>query len=157
MFILIHVSIRYWRVQDPSSFGGCWNGVGLFIALMSIVEFVTEILRFEGLSQVFGMIALLYASINRLILIPYWICGLGYGLDRATAKQLYGDDVNTIGGELALTEVRNDSTNVDTNPFTIGGDDDDNDNSQPGNVVSTPTAAVPADLKPSPPPAAFGN
>ena len=151
MLLFIHISIRFWRAEDATTFGGCWNGLGLFISLMAIVEFVTEVLRFEGLSQVFGMIALLYAAINRLFLIPYWICVLGYGLDRATAKQAYGGE--GVAGELALTEM-NTAPGTSANPFEIGGDDDDVVDLGP---PSTPTGGVSQQPKRSPPPAAFGN
>ena len=153
MLLFIHISIRDWRAQDATTFGGCWNGLGLFIALMAIVEFVTEVLRFEGLSQVFGMIALLYGAINRLFLIPYWICVLGYGLDRASAKQAYSD-----GGELALTEMNTaNAATTSTNPFEIGGDDDDADDVADLGPPTTPTGGVSQQPKKSPPPAAFGN
>ena len=157
MLFFIHISIRFWRAQDATIFGGCWNGLGLFIGLMALVEFTTEILRFEGLSKAFGLIAIMYAAVNRLLLIPCWICVLGYGLDRATAKQAYGGDTDAVAGELALTEVRDTSNPANTNPFTIGDDNDDAGDLAPV-AAPTPTASrAQPDLKPSPPPAAFGN
>eukprot|EP00525_Craspedostauros_australis_P011537 CAMPEP_0198113438 /NCGR_PEP_ID=MMETSP1442-20131203/5108_1 /TAXON_ID= /ORGANISM="Craspedostauros australis, Strain CCMP3328" /LENGTH=366 /DNA_ID=CAMNT_0043770523 /DNA_START=41 /DNA_END=1141 /DNA_ORIENTATION=- len=85
ILILTYSSVRHWREHDSSTFDGCWNALGLFIGLMCILEFVAEILRFDGY-RTFGPIAIVYAVLNRLILIPIWLLTLSFLLPRATAK-----------------------------------------------------------------------
>jgi hypothetical protein len=56
---LLHISVRHWRTWDTADttdatgtdsccFGACWNAVGLFIALLSLLDFVAEVLRLDG-------------------------------------------------------------------------------------------------------------
>ena len=82
---LVHVSVRRWRSWDAGSFGACWNAVGLFIALLSLLDFVAEVLRLDGF-QTFADIAFWYASVNRLLLIPYWLIVLGRSLPYAALR-----------------------------------------------------------------------
>lgn len=85
IMVFVHVSVRQWRVFDGITFGACWNSLGLFIGLLSILDFVSEILRIDGF-QIFGPIAFWYGSVNRLILIPLWLIILGRRLPYAVLK-----------------------------------------------------------------------
>jgi hypothetical protein len=131
--ILTYVSVRQWRVHDTNTFGGRWNAMGLFIGLMCLLEFTAEILRFEGF-RTFGPIALVYATFNRLILMPLWIVILGFALPRAVMMQKYGGE-NT-SSELALTEM--------------------NDNLPPTITIEEDTTLAPAPITPTSPPLPTG-
>jgi hypothetical protein len=85
ILILVHISVRRWRVHDSVTFGACWNSIGLFIALLSLLDFVSEILRLDGF-KLFGQIAFWYAAANRLILLPLWLLMLGCRLPYAAMK-----------------------------------------------------------------------
>ena len=85
MLVMIHVSVRRWRATDDVTFGAAWNSVGLFIALLCLLDFVAEILRLDGV-RVFGQIAFWYAAVNRLVLIPMWLILLGWRLPYASLK-----------------------------------------------------------------------
>jgi hypothetical protein len=85
ILVLIHISVRRWRVNDSVTFGACWNSMGLFIALLSLLDFVAEILRLDGF-KIFGQIAFWYAAANRLILLPIWLLMLGSRLPYAAMK-----------------------------------------------------------------------
>jgi hypothetical protein len=124
IFIFTFVSVRQWRMEDQTSFGRRWNGLTLFLGLLCLLEFVAEILRFEGFKS-FGPIAMLYAALNRLILMPAWILALGFMLPRAMLKQAYAQGGTNIDGELALTEMA-DRSAVDQAPptFTIDGEEE---------------------------------
>jgi len=83
---LIHISVKRWRRDvDSTTFGACWNALGLFIALMCILEFIAEVLRLDGFIT-FGKIAFWYSGVNRLILIPTWLILLGMRLPYAAVK-----------------------------------------------------------------------
>lgn len=86
IFMLTHVSVRAWRVYDTSTFGACWNVLGLFISLLSLCDFVAEILRVVDGSLVYADIAFWYSIVNRLILLPLWLLILGCQLPAAIAK-----------------------------------------------------------------------
>ena len=105
ILVLVYASVRTWRSQDSTTFGGAWNALGLFIAFLCLLEFIAEILRFEQ-SKVFGVVAIIYAVLNRLMLLPIWLLVLSFQLPAAVQKQAYtaaSTAVNT--GELALTEL----------------------------------------------------
>ena len=86
IFTLIHISVKRWRRQvDSTTFGACWNALGLFVALFSLLDFVAEILRLVGFST-FGKIAFWYSSVNRLLLLPGWLLMLGCRLPVAGMK-----------------------------------------------------------------------
>jgi len=85
IMILVHVSVRRWRTIDAGTFGGCWNSMGLFIGLLSFLDFIAEILRLDGF-RLFGPIVFAYASINRCILLPIWLIQLGFKLPYAAMK-----------------------------------------------------------------------
>jgi len=86
IMFLIHASIRRWqRNVDSTTFGAGWNALGLFIGLMCILEFVTEVMRLIGFKY-FAQIAFWYSSVNRIILIPVWLLILGCRLSYASLK-----------------------------------------------------------------------
>jgi hypothetical protein len=86
IFVLIHISVKRWRrTVDTTTFGACWNALGLFCGLMCLLDFVAEILRLEGY-RMFGQIAFWYSSVNRLLLIPTWLLLLGCRLPVASVK-----------------------------------------------------------------------
>lgn len=86
VMLLIHFSVRRWqRDVDSTTFGNVWNFLGLFVALMCILEFATEVMRLDG-TRYFAQIAFLYSSVNRLILLPSWILILGIRLPYASVK-----------------------------------------------------------------------
>ena len=85
IMVFIHISVRHWRVKDTGTFGVFWNSLGLFIGLLSILDFVAEVLRLDGY-KLFGPIAFWYAIINRCVLIPLWLIILGLRLPHAANK-----------------------------------------------------------------------
>lgn len=85
IMVFVHISVRQWRVKDSVTFGACWNSLGLFIGLLSILDFVAEVLRLDGF-KLFGPIAFWYAIVNRCILIPLWLIILGLRLPYAAIK-----------------------------------------------------------------------
>mmetsp|Transcript_27841 Transcript_27841/g.75749 ORF Transcript_27841/g.75749 Transcript_27841/m.75749 type:complete len:280 (+) Transcript_27841:308-1147(+) len=86
VMVLIHISVKRWRRNvDSTTFSACWNALGLFVALMSMLEFTAEVLRLSGFRS-FAKIAFWYSSANRLILIPTWLVLLGSRLPYASLK-----------------------------------------------------------------------
>lgn len=86
VMILIHVSVRRWiREVDATTFSSGWNALGLFVGLMCILEFVTEVLRLDGMKY-FAQIAFWYSSANRLVLLPVWLLLLASRLSYASLK-----------------------------------------------------------------------
>jgi len=86
VLLLIHVSVKGWRRDvDQTTFGGAWNALGIFVALMCLLEFTTEVLRLDGVKY-FSQIAFWYSSFNRLILLPSWLLILGTRLPYASLK-----------------------------------------------------------------------
>jgi hypothetical protein len=156
IFCCTYYSVRQWRMyEDATSFGSRWNSLTLFIGLLGLLEFVAEILRFEGF-KTFGPIAIVYAILNRLILMPAWIISLGFMLPRATLKQTYStnrsSNSNNIidNNELALTEMNsmtaaqeNGSASAPPPTFTI---DDGMDEKIPPGPVSPPPEAFAAPM-----------
>lgn len=126
LFICTFFSVSIWRKDDATTFGARWNSLSLFMGLLCILEFVAEILRFEGF-KTFGPIAMVYAVLNRLILMPVWLISLGFILPRAVLKQAYTEE-NPIASELALAELSSAVTSEPgpTTP-TFSIDDGDND------------------------------
>ena len=100
IFIATFISVRHWRLEDVTSFGARWNALSLFIGLLCMLEFIAEILRFEGFKY-FGPVALIYAVLNRLILMPAWILALGFMLPKAMLKQTYSGQNAVIESELS--------------------------------------------------------
>jgi len=86
VMVLIHISVMRWRRNvDSTTFGAGWNTLGIFIALMSILEFITEVMRLDG-QRYFSQIAFWYSSFNRLILLPSWLLILAMRLPYASLK-----------------------------------------------------------------------
>jgi hypothetical protein len=147
VFSLTFVSVYLWRNQEQTSFSPRWNALGLFIALLAIIEFALEIVRFAGY-QFATPIVLLYSALNRLILIPAWIISLGFQLPKASAYH-FSSHVPTYLGtppELDLTEE-----DAKKEPqFTI----DDDDDVQNNNGLQSPSAssAAPVPAGPTSPP-----
>lgn len=85
LMIFIFVAVERYRRIDPTIFGAGWNGVGLFLGLLCLLEFITELLRLFSW-RVFSRMALVYGSLNRLILLPFWLIVLGLRLPHALRK-----------------------------------------------------------------------
>lgn len=147
ILIFTFFAVFTWRKDDQMTFGARWNALGLFIGLLAIVEFSFEIVRFEGYKFA-SPIVLLYAALNRIILIPAWIISLGFQMPRAAAKH-FDEHVPTYLGEhpdLVLTEEL-----IEKPTFTID-DTDDIQNNTSG--LQSPSAANPPQPQgPSSPPA----
>lgn len=142
IFTLTFSSVLGWRKLDQSSFGGKWNALGLFIGLLSVVEFVLEILGFKGITFAWIFVAL-YAGLNRLILVPLWIIILGFQLPLATSKQFDSFDENFGANELELSEDHPLTPGERPPAFTI---DDENEEDAQKSPVAAPAG-------PSSPPA----
>lgn len=133
IFSFTFVSVFYWRKEDDTSFGAKWNSLGLFIGLLALVEFSSEMVGFEGY-YVAWIFVVLYAAINRLILIPVWIIILGFQLPKANTKTFDTfDEAFNNNPELQMTE----SQQRRSSQFTI---DEDDDNIQDGEQSSEPTS-----------------
>jgi hypothetical protein len=85
IMIMVHISVNTWRKTDGTTFGNCWNALGLFIALFSVLDFAAEILRLKKL-KTFAQIAFWYAAANRMVFIPSWLIILGLRLPFAAVK-----------------------------------------------------------------------
>jgi len=127
IFSFTFVSVFQWRKEDDTSFGAKWNALGLFIGLLALVEFASEMVGFEGY-KVAWIFVVLYAALNRLILIPVWIIILGFQLPKANTKAFdtfdegYGD---TTAPELQLSENESQQRQQRRpSQFTIGEDDE---------------------------------
>ena len=138
IFSFTFVSVFQWRKTDETSFGAKWNALGLFIGLLAVVEFIGEIVGFEGY-RVAWIFVVLYAALNRLILIPIWIIILGFQLPNACTKEvdtLFDENYNN--SELQLSEQPQQPQRRPSE-FTIDGDDD-----TPAGPTSPPAAAFTA-------------
>ena len=103
LFLCTFVSVRRWRKEDGTVFSPRWNSLTLFMGLLCLLEFFAETLRFQGY-QTFGPVAMVYAALNRLILMPAWLISLGLILPRIKLQAAL-TDVNPIAAELALAEL----------------------------------------------------
>lgn len=72
IMVLLHISVRRWRLKDTTSYGLGWNALSLFIGLLSLLDFTAAILRLEGF-QVFGLVTFFYSILSRVILLPLWM------------------------------------------------------------------------------------
>jgi len=136
VFIFTFASVRGWLQEDQTSFGSRWNTLGLFIGFVCILEFVAEILRFEEnmrfSSQIFGVVSIIYAVMNRIIFIPAWILCLGVMIPRATMKMTFENPVqNYDDGDLQMTEIREEEQ-AENHEFTI--DDVEEEGNRPVNA-----------------------
>jgi len=136
IFVLTFLSVREWRQFDQASFGGKWNALGLFIGLLCLIEFITEIVGFMGYKLAWVFVVL-YAGLTKLILIPTWILILGFQLPNATSKE-FDTSVMAGTGELELAEERQQRPAA----FTI--DDDQNEN-EDDDMVDVGPASPPAE------------
>merc|ERR1711862_705560 len=65
------------------SFGRGWAHLGLFIGLLSLIDFAAQVLRFTNYTY-FNNISVFFGVLNRLILLPAWLCLLACQLPAAT-------------------------------------------------------------------------
>mmetsp|Transcript_34274 Transcript_34274/g.34830 ORF Transcript_34274/g.34830 Transcript_34274/m.34830 type:complete len:343 (-) Transcript_34274:440-1468(-) len=131
IFSFTFVSVFQWRQEDQSSFGAKWNSLGLFIGLLALVEFASEMVGFQGY-KIAWIFVVLYAALNRLILIPLWIIILGFQLPTAMHKSFdtsfdsdgdaYDIDDGTTSPEVQLSQ--NPNQHRRPSQFTI---DEDNE------------------------------
>ncbi len=84
LFTYISV-VRHQRMNRGSPLGGIWNSLGLFIAILSLLDFTTEILRTVSW-KVFSDIAFWYGAVNRMLLLPAWLIVLGWKMPRALVQ-----------------------------------------------------------------------
>jgi len=109
IFIFTFISVYRWRMEDDTSFGAKWNSLGLFIGLLAVVEFIAEMVGFEGFKMAW-IFFVLYAALNRLILIPTWIVILGFQLPAAKTKtfDVFDDEGydNTTGPSIQMSPNR---------------------------------------------------
>jgi len=63
--------------------GRCWAHLGLFIGLLSMIDFATNILRYEAWRS-FMNISMFFSILNRLFLLPVWLLFLGRTLSLAS-------------------------------------------------------------------------
>lgn len=137
IFSFTFVSVFYWRKEDDTSFGAKWNSLGLFIGLLALVEFASEMVGFEGY-YVAWIFVVLYAALNRLILIPVWIIILGFQLPKANTKAFDTFDEAYDNPELQLSENRQRRPSQ----FIIDEDDDNiQDGEQTSGSLSPPAEA----------------
>lgn len=86
ILVLVHISVKRWRRDvDGTTFGACWNALGLFAALMCLLDFSAEVLRLDSF-RTYGVIAFWYSAFNRIVLIPSWVIMLGMRLPLANVK-----------------------------------------------------------------------
>lgn len=69
--------------QLSFTFGKCWAHLGLFISLLALLDFASQVLRLVQW-RMFTEIGLLLGIINRLIFFPLWLCLLGKQLSVAS-------------------------------------------------------------------------
>lgn len=151
IFTFTFVSVVQWRKEDDTTFGARWNALGLFIGLLAVVEFASEIVGFEGY-RIAWIFVILYAALNRLILIPVWIIILGFQLPNATAKHFDSFDANYLAsGELVLSEDQQRQQRQERRPSTFTIDEDD-DGIQGGEASAASNSVA---GPPSPPAEAF--
>lgn len=129
IFTMTFLSVHEWRRHDQSTFGAKWNALGLFIGLISAVNFIAEIVGVEGY-RIAWIFVVLYSSLTRLVLIPLWIIILGFQLPMASSKQF---DSGT--SDLELSEDQQERRDLRPSAFTI----DENDEGE-GDVQDRPTS-----------------
>ena len=87
-FIMVFTFLAVQRYQKAHSnnpykyFSRIWNALGLFIGFLSLLDFITEILRIVNFN-VFSRIAFVYGTMNRLVFLPVWLLLLGWNLPYA--------------------------------------------------------------------------
>lgn len=63
----------------------CWGGMGLFIGLLSLADFVFLVLRFKNWDT-FNLVSILMTIMIRLILLPTWLLLLAFKLPPAVQE-----------------------------------------------------------------------
>lgn len=119
IMVFTFVAVKRYRAIDPEIFGAAWNGVGLFLGLLCLLEFVTEVLRSVNW-RIFSQLALWYGTLNRLILLPFWLMYLGFRLPYALQKYETKDTDYKKNDDLALDELFSDAQNEEP-PVVVGG------------------------------------
>jgi len=119
IMIFTFVAVKRYRAIDPEIFGAAWNGVGLFLGLLCLLEFVTEILRSVNW-RIFSQLALWYGSLNRLILLPFWLLVLGFRLPYALQKYETKDTDYKKNDDLELDELFGEAAGEEP-PVIVGG------------------------------------
>jgi len=71
--------------QPSFTFGRVWAHLGLFIGLLSLIDFAAQVLRFTNWTY-FTEISVFFGVLNRLILLPIWLCLLACQLPAAAAS-----------------------------------------------------------------------
>jgi len=125
IFSFTFVSVVQWRKEDDTSFGAKWNALGLFIGLLALVEFASEMVGFQ-VYKIAWIFVVLYAALNRLILIPVWIIILGFQLPNANTKSFDTFDEaydDTTAPEVQLSQNQQRQQRRPSQ-FTIDEDDD---------------------------------
>ena len=115
VFLLIFASVREWRKEDYTTFGGKWNAMGLFIGILCGVQFILEIVGAMGYKFSY-VLFVLYALLSRLILIPLWIIIMGFQLSKASSKEFDGMDTR----QLELSEVPASNFTIDDDDVPVG-------------------------------------
>lgn len=110
VLVLIFFSIRDYREHSP--FGWKWSILGLAIGILSLFDFIAEILRFQSW-RTFMLISLAISIINTLILMPIWLLMLGRQLPSAR-REYEGSE----GEALVENLVSNGENNDDTAEFS---------------------------------------
>jgi hypothetical protein len=152
IFIATFFCVYQWRRDEQSTFGPRWNALGLFIGFLAIIEFSMEIVRFEGYNFA-GPIVLLYAALNRMILIPAWIISLGFQLPGAAAWHFENHVPTYLGNDPDLSLMVH-LTKADQNSPTFTIEDDD---TQDISGMISPSKTIPPSGPTSPPAEAFAG
>lgn len=82
---LVHEGVRRYRAIDPDqiAFEAPWNALGLIVGILALMDFVAEILKVTSDFELLSEVAYWYGTVNRLILMPAWLAGLGVRLPHA--------------------------------------------------------------------------
>lgn len=119
LMIFTFVAVKRYRQIDPEIFSATWNGVGLFLGLLCLLEFVTEVLRTVNW-RIFSQLAIWYGSFNRLILLPFWLMVLGLRLPYALQKYENVNNFNNMNDDLVLAQEMLEASE-DIPPIVVGG------------------------------------
>mmetsp|Transcript_24136 Transcript_24136/g.51247 ORF Transcript_24136/g.51247 Transcript_24136/m.51247 type:complete len:301 (+) Transcript_24136:95-997(+) len=111
--------LRHRKAETDSAFGGVWNTIGLFIGFLSILDFVTEILRTVNF-RLFSQLAFWYGTANRLVLLPTWLVLLGWRLPYAIVKLEQDKEVANRHPEDQQQNLLM-TTTIDENPVIVEG------------------------------------
>lgn len=80
-FIFFFLFISIWvKSERVLSIG--WASFGLFLSLLSIVDFAADIMRYQNWRR-YSHIAFFISSVNRLVLFPVWLIWLSFQIPKA--------------------------------------------------------------------------